>query len=104
MPRKFRRMPTGRPEYVPDEKDRRPVEAMAAGGIDQLQISAVLDIAPKTLRKHFRHELDNGFYTVASRVIKTHIERCEAGDMRAIEWWERSRLGWTEKAPDGQAN
>lgn len=53
--------PAHRPSYKPSEKDRRTVEAMAAGNLPQAEICIVLGISKKTLRKHFPHELATAF-------------------------------------------
>ena len=49
----------GRRAHIPDPAQRRQVEAMAAYGIPETDISRVLNIDPKT-RKHYREELDLG--------------------------------------------
>src|ERR1700741_611362 len=50
----------GRRAHKPDPAQRRQVEAMAAYGIPEIDIAAVLGVDPKTLRKHYRDELDLG--------------------------------------------
>jgi hypothetical protein len=52
--RDFRIQKRGRRLY------RRQVEAMAAYGIPEDDISRVISVDPKTLRKHYRDELDLG--------------------------------------------
>lgn len=48
-----------RPPYAPTDQDRRIVSVMAAaGGIDHDRISDAVGVSGKTLRKHFRRELD----------------------------------------------
>jgi len=49
----------GRRAHILDPAQRRQVEAMAAYGIPETDISRV-NIDPKTLRKHYREELDLG--------------------------------------------
>ena len=49
-----------RPAHRPDAAQRRQVEAMAGYGVPEPDIARVLHIDPKTLRKHYREELDNG--------------------------------------------
>jgi len=41
----------GRPQWKPAARDRRLIETMVAGGIDQHRIAAAFGVAPKTLRK-----------------------------------------------------
>lgn len=50
----------GRPAHKPDPMSRRQVEAMAAYGVPEADIARVLGIDPKTVRKHYRDELDTG--------------------------------------------
>ena len=50
----------GRPAHKPDPAQRRQVEAMAAYGIPEVDISRVVGVDSKTLRKHYREELDLG--------------------------------------------
>jgi hypothetical protein len=51
----------GQPKFEPSDEQRKLAEAMAAYGIPQEDIAKVVGIAPKTLRDHFRHELDTGY-------------------------------------------
>ena len=48
------------PEHAPTEDQRRLAESTAGYGLKQEQIAALLKIDPKTLRKHYRAELDAG--------------------------------------------
>jgi hypothetical protein len=91
----------GQPAFRPTEENREMVRLMVAGGIQQPEIAALLRISARSLRTHFRHEIDTATTELAHKVVAAHVKRIEEGDMRAIEWWERSRLGWSEKAPEG---
>jgi hypothetical protein len=57
--------------HSPDPNQRRQVEAMAAYGIPAADISRALSVDAKTLRKHYRDELDLGATkaTVRSRAF-----------------------------------
>ena len=50
----------GRRGHKPDPAGRRQVEALAGYGIPEAEIAGVIGIDAKTLRKHYRHELDHG--------------------------------------------
>src|SRR5450631_3184338 len=50
----------GRRAHRPDPSQRRQVEALAAYGIPEADISGVVGIDPKTLRKYYRDELNLG--------------------------------------------
>lgn len=90
--------PAHRPEHVPTEKSRQTVEVMTAGGIDQVGICAVLGIKSlKSLRKHYRREIDTAIPKIHAMVVGAHLKKIQAGDFNAIKWWQQSRMGWTER-------
>ena len=49
-----------RPTFQVTQKLSEKVKMLASVGVRQEEIAKVLDITPKTLRKHFRRELDTG--------------------------------------------
>ena len=51
-------------EYVPTDAQRSLVESASAFGITQADIAEQLGIQEKTLRKHFRRELNGGKFKV----------------------------------------
>jgi hypothetical protein len=55
------------PPFVPTEKQREQVEALAGLLVPQQTIGRFLEIDAKTLRKYFRAELDHGHQKVVSR-------------------------------------
>ena len=92
----------GRPPYKPTEKDRSMVETMAGYGIPQADIATVLKIDLKTLRKHFREELDTGTITANTAMVQ-NLWRKAMGDgpsaVTATIFWLKVRAGWSEKVP-----
>lgn len=100
--------PAHRPEHQPTDKDRLTVKVMVAGGIEQIHIAAVLGISKPTLRKHYKREIAVGATEINGLVVAEHIKRIQAGDFKAIEWWEKSRMHWSETqkvettGPDGR--
>jgi len=50
--------PPGRPPFAPTPEDRLKVSRMSFMGMVQTQIATVFGLSPKTLRKHFRQELN----------------------------------------------
>ncbi|MGO6908793.1 hypothetical protein ACCS96_53035, partial [Rhizobium ruizarguesonis] len=66
---------------------RRLVRVLAEQGVPQREISRVLDISGKTLRLHYRRELDVGAAKLVAALIG-HLLRLAAGDddiaLRAI--------------------
>jgi DNA-binding CsgD family transcriptional regulator len=92
----------GRPPHHPSPTDRRVVELMAAKGIPQAQICAVLDISQKTLRKHYGAELRRGASKLEAALIM-HLHRIACGRdgtaLRAVKFILKARFGWSEYAP-----
>ena len=61
-----------RPTLNPTDEERRLVKSLAAFGVPQEQIARRVGIrSVKTLRKHFREELDEGSLDANSTVAKT---------------------------------
>jgi hypothetical protein len=57
--------------YQPTDEQRRTVTAMASCGIPQQAIASVLQIDPKTLRKHFFAELETAAARANAKVAST---------------------------------
>src|SRR3954469_8201467 len=71
----------GRPSFQPSPSQRQTVEAMAGCGVPEADIAVVIGIAPKTLRKHFRGELDTG-HIKASAKVAGNLYRIATGSGR----------------------
>tara|TARA_R100001377_G_scaffold896_3_gene769 strand:- start:1299 stop:1724 length:426 start_codon:yes stop_codon:yes gene_type:complete len=87
-----------KPSFKPTESERELVGQMSAVGIPQDSICLVVrdGIDPKTLRKHFRHELDTASVMANSKVAGTLYSKALAGDTTAAIWWTKTRMGWKE--------
>lgn len=76
--------------------------ALASQGIPQREICRVLAIDGKTLRKHFRDELDRGSAKFEAALVG-HLLRLAGGSggvaVKAIAFALRARFGWSEYAP-----
>jgi hypothetical protein len=89
----------GRPEYSPTEKDRAFARAMTMAGVQQDRIAEVLEIAPKTLRKYFREEIDFGRDHACANVVANLYRQATKDDPRAIPaaiYWTKAQMGWKE--------
>lgn len=60
----------GRRAHRPDERDGRQIEALAAYGVPEHDIARVVGIDPKTLRTHYRDELDLGATKATAKVAE----------------------------------
>lgn len=92
----------GRPSHLPGPVERRQVVAMAGYGVPEADIAMVLRIDPKTLRKHYRDELDTGHILANAKVAKS-LFRKATGDHRqsvtAAIFWLKVRARWKEVPP-----
>jgi hypothetical protein len=88
-----------RPSHKPDPQTRRQVEALAGYGVPESDIAGVVGVSPKTLRKHYRSELDHG-HVKANAKVAENLFRKATGDGReaviAAIFWLKTRAGWKE--------
>ena len=96
-----RRLIMGRRAHRPDPSGRRQVEAMAGYGIPETDIATVMEVDPKTLRKHYRKELDKGHIKATAKIAE-NLYRLATGSGReavtAAIFWLKTRAGWKETA------
>ena len=86
----------GRRAHKPDPALRRQVEAMAAYGIPETDISQVMRVDPKTLRKHYREELDLGESKANAQVAGFLFNAAKNGNVTAQIFWLKTRARWRE--------
>ena len=86
----------GPPTFKPTDEQRLQAAQGAAIGIPQENIARLFGIDDKTLRKHFREELDNGA-TKANMVVGGALfNKAKGGDTSALIFWAKTRMGWKE--------
>lgn len=87
-----------KPSFVPTDEERKEVTKMSAVGIPQESICRVIrgGIDDKTLRKHFREELDTAATKANTGVAGTLYNQAMAGNVTAAIWWSKTRMGWKE--------
>jgi hypothetical protein len=86
----------GRRAHRPDPLQRRQVEALAAYGIPAADISGVVGIDSKTLRKHYRDELDLGETKANAQVAGFLFNAAKNGNVTAQIFWLKTRAKWRE--------
>ena len=87
----------GRPPHKPTDQSRNMVLEAVGMGMEQTMISKLLDIAPKTLRKFYRDELDTGVARANMTVAKSLYGRAISGkDTIASIFWLKARAGWQD--------
>ena len=96
------KIPPGRPAHHPTDMQRRLVQMLASHGIPQAEVCRALSLSEKTLRRHYRRELDIGAAKLEAALI-AHLLRIAGGRgavaLKAIRFALQSRFGWSEFAP-----
>lgn len=89
-------MKTGRPRIKHDPAIAEQVQSMSQYGVPQAQIAEILGLSVPTLRNLYGTELGNGMTLSNLAVGKKLFERCMAGDVPALIFWAKTRMGWKE--------
>ena len=86
------------PPFEPTAEQRRMARAMSGLGLPQEQIALLLEVDPKTLRKHFRDDLDRGMAEANVKVGQSLFNMATQGNnVAAAIFWMKARAGWREK-------
>lgn len=87
------------PSFEPTDEERKLVEQMTSCGIPQESQCLVIrdGIDDKTLRKHFRRELDTAATKANTAVAGTLFTKAMSGDTTALIWWTKTRMKWSER-------
>jgi hypothetical protein len=71
---------------------------MSGFGVPQPDIATQIGIDPKTLRQHFREELDRGSIEATAKVAQSLFNMATTGNnVAAAIFWMKARAGWREK-------
>jgi len=88
-----------RPRFAPTDQQRRMVKSMSAFGIRQQEIADVIGVSAKTLRRHFRKEIDRGATEANAMVGETMYKMAISGKSPASTmFWLKCRAGWRQNA------
>ncbi len=84
-------------EHEPTDESRRVVEASSGIGLRHEIIGILVGIDDKTLRKHYRHELDIGKAKAHSKITQTLFDKATIDkDTTSLIWWTKTQLNWAE--------
>jgi len=86
-----------RPSFEPTEEQRRQVRMLAAFGNRQEEIASLVKVSDRTLRKHFRKELDHGVTEANSQIAHALFKKAKDGNTTAQIFWLKCRAGWGEQ-------
>lgn len=84
------------PLHEPTPELRHIVQLHATIGTRQDDIAAVLGIDPKTLRLHYREELDLASAKANAVIGGALFNKAKGGDTTAMIFWMKTRAGWKE--------
>jgi len=83
-------------KHKPTKESRATAESTSGLGLPHEQIAMLIGIDDKTLRKHYRHELDMGKAKANGQIAKTLFQKATAGDTTSLIWWTKSQMRWAE--------
>ena len=94
--------------HEPTDKTRAEVSALCSFGVPQSEIATYIGIDAKTLRLHYRAELDQA-HTKANAAVGKFLYQNASGAtlkdgashsdcVRAAMFWAKTRMGWRETA------
>jgi len=85
------------PTHKPTDVTRGQVEALSSLGINQERIAGYLGIDGKTLRKHYRKEIDDTLMERNAKVLNILYDKCVIEkDNASIFFWLKTRAGMRE--------
>jgi len=81
-------------KHIPTKNTRLTVENSCGLGMPHESIGVLIGIDDKTLRKHYRHELDMGKARANSQIAQTLFNKAIGGDTTCLIWWTKSQMKW----------
>ena len=90
--------PCGRKQHAPTDAQRKLVELHATVGTTQDMIARVIGIDKKTLRLHYRDELDLSMAKANATIGGALFNKAKGGDTASMTFWLKTRAGWREKS------
>ncbi len=88
-----------KPSHAPTKEQRTMVETMAAVGVPSSDIARVVGVDAKTLRKHYRDELDLGMVKANAKVAGSLFKKATGDGPQSVTaaiFWAKTRMGWRE--------
>jgi hypothetical protein len=90
--------PRGRKPHAPSDAQRKLVQLHATVGTTQEMIARVLKIDAKTLRLHYRDELDLAMALANATIGGKLFNKAKGGDTASMIFWMKTRARWRETA------
>jgi len=90
-----------RAQFKATEELRAKVRQLSTFGVSQDDVAKIVECSPKTLRKHFRRELDRGAAEANAAIAGYLFQNAKAGNVAAQIFWLKTRARW-KPAPDSE--
>lgn len=85
-----------KPPHEPTRATRELVQLHTMVGTTQETIASIIGIDPKTLRKHYRDELDQSKAKANATIGGALFNKAKSGDTAAMIFWMKTQAGWRE--------
>ena len=82
--------------HEPTPESRQLVQLHATIGTPQEDVARIVGIDAKTLRKHYRDELDLAHAKANATIGGALFNKAKSGDTAAMIFWMKTRAGWRE--------
>ena len=83
-------------KYNPNDTDKQLVMQMAAVGISQEQIAAVIGITHETLNKYYKEEVNTAKSKAIAKIGATLYNKALKGDNTCMIFYLKTQGGWRE--------
>lgn len=87
----------GRKRHEPSTAQRQLVQLHASIGTTHSTIARVIGIDEKTMRRHYRDELDLALAQANATIGGALFNKAKGGDTTAMIFWMKTRARWTER-------
>ena len=94
----MRTKPPLKQPHKPSDAQRQTVQLHTTVGTIQPVIAQLLGITEKTLRKHYRDELDLSRAQANATIGGALFNKAKSGDTAAMIFWMKTQAGWREKS------
>jgi DNA-binding XRE family transcriptional regulator len=84
------------PKHEPTPETRQLVQLHTTVGTNQEDVARILGISPKTLRLHYRDELDLSLAKANATIGGALFNKAKGGDTAAMIFWMKTQAGWRE--------
>lgn len=86
-----------RAPFKPTDELRAKVRHLSGVGVPQDEIAKIVGCTGKTLRKHFRRDLDQGAAEANAVVAGYLFQAAKEGNVTAMIFWLKTRARWSDR-------